>query len=167
MLSHQAWAASLARSYDDRARLFGVMTAVGVAGAVSVLLIPIIMEQIGYTEPQGVRAMIWYIIVLAPLAVALVIWRTPETLAVETQGQRFRLRDYWELITDHSMSRILLADLALSLGPGWMAALYIFYSRDSLQLSGGASNALLAIYIVASLAATASAETYKAPRNGF
>ena len=149
MLSHQAWAASLARSYDDRARLFGVMAAVGIAGAVSVLLIPIVMEQIGYSEPEGVQAMIWYIIFLAPFAVALVVWRTPETLAIEDYTQRFRLRDYWELITDHSMSRILLADLALSLGPGWMAALYIFYSRDSLQLTGGASNILLAIYIVA------------------
>lgn len=152
LLSHSAWAASLARSYDDRARLFGVMAAVGVGGAVSVLMIPIVMEQMGYTEPQGIQAMIWYIILLAPLAVGLVVWRTPETLATEIAGQRFQLRDYWELITDHSMRRILLADLALSLGPGWMAALYIFYSRDSLQLSGGATNILLAIYIVAGVA---------------
>jgi Na+/melibiose symporter-like transporter len=152
LLSHSAWAASLARSYDDRARLFGVMAAVGVGGAVSVLMIPIAMEQMGYSEPQGIQAMIWYIIVLAPIAVGLVVWRTPETLANEITGQRFQLRDYWELITDHSMRRILLADLALSLGPGWMAALYIFYSRDSLQLSGGATNILLAIYIVAGVA---------------
>ena len=152
LLAHSAWAASLARSYDDRARLFGVMAAVGVGGAVSVLMIPIIMEPMGYSEPQGVQAMIWYIILLAPVAVGLVVWRTPETLATEVTGQRFQLRDYWELITDHSMRRILLADLALSLGPGWMAALYIFYSRDSLQLSGAATNILLAIYIVAGVA---------------
>ena len=149
LLAHQAWAASLARSYDDRARLFGVMAAVGVMGAVSVLMIPIVMERMGYSEPEGVRSMIWYIIILAPIAVGLVVWRTPETLALEQVGRRFQLKDYWELVTDHSMSRILLADLALSLGPGWMAALYIFYSRDSLQLTGGASNILLAIYIVA------------------
>jgi GPH family glycoside/pentoside/hexuronide:cation symporter len=152
LLSHSAWAASLARSYDDRARLFGVMAAVGVGGAVSVLMIPIVMEPMGYPEPQGIQAMIWYIILLAPIAVGLVVWRTPETLATEVTGQRFQLRDYWELITDHSMRRILLADLALSLGPGWMAALYIFYSRDSMQLSGGATNVLLAIYIVAGVA---------------
>ena len=152
LLAHSAWAASLARSYDDRARLFGVMAAVGVGGAVSVLLIPIVMEQMGYSEPEGVQAMIWYIILLAPVAVGLVVWRTPETPATEVPGQRFRMRDYWELIIDPSMSRILLADLALSLGPGWMAALYIFYSRDSLQLSGAATNLLLLIYIIAGVA---------------
>lgn len=149
MLAHQAWAATLAKTYDDRARLFGVMMAVGVAGAVVVLLIPIVMEQMGYSEAEGLRAMVWYLIVLAPLAVAVVVWRTPETVAPEAPGQRFRLRDYLELVTDPSMGRILLADLALSLGPGWMAALYLFYSRDRMGFSAGEANILLAVYILA------------------
>lgn len=148
MLAHQAWAATLAKSYDDRARLFGVMMAVGVAGAVIVLLIPIVMEQMGYAEAEGVRSMIWYLIVLAPIAVALVVWRTPETIAPEPAGQRFRLRDYLELVTDPNMARILLADLALSLGPGWMAALYMFYSRDRMGFTSGEANILLAVYIL-------------------
>ncbi len=152
MLAHQAWAATLAQSYDDRSRLFGVMMAVGVVGAVVVLLIPIVMEQMGYAEAQGVRAMVWYIIALAPIAVALVVWRTPETISPEPHGQRFRLRDYIELVTDRNMSRILLADLALSLGPGWMAALYIFYSRDKMGFTSGEANILLAVYILSGVA---------------
>lgn len=152
MLSHQAWAATLARTYDDRARLFGVMMAVGVLGALSVLLIPIVMEQLGYGEAEGVRAMIWYLILLAPIAVAIVVWRTPETITRKAPGQRFRARDYLELVTDHSMSRILLVDLLVSLGPGWMAALYIFYSRDYMQFSVAQANILLAVYILAGIA---------------
>ena len=126
MLSHQAWASTLAKSYNDRARLFGVMTAVGVTGAVTVLAIPIAMERMGYPEAQGIRAMVWYLIALAPVAVAVVVWRTPETIMRESPGQRFRWRDYLELVADPNMARILLADLMISLGPGWMAALYIF-----------------------------------------
>ncbi len=152
VLSHQAWASTLARTYDERARIFGIMGAVGVAGAVSVLLIPILMEQSGYPEVEGVRAMVWYILALAPVAVGLVVWRTPETLARHTESRPFRLRDYWELIVDPSMGRILLADLALSLGPGWMAALYIFFMRDALGFTAGQANILLAIYIVAGVA---------------
>ena len=152
MLAHQAWASTLARTYDDRARIFGVMTAVGVAGAVIVLLIPIVMERMGYAEAQGVRAMVWYLIALAPLAVAIVIWRTPETIMAEARGQRFRWRDYLELVTDPNMARILLADLALSLGPGWMAALYIFYSRDYMGFTSGQANILLAVYILSGVA---------------
>ena len=151
-LSHAAWASTLAKTYNDRARLFGVMAAVGVAGAVSVLTIPIVMERMGYAEAEGVRAMVWYLLALAPIAVAVVVWRTPETVTPETAGQRFRLRDYLELVTDPNMARIILADLALSFGPASMAALYIFFFRDYLGFTPGQANLLLAIYIVSGVA---------------
>ena len=150
-LSHAAWAATLAKSYNERSRIFGVMAAVGVLGAVMVLLIPIIMERLGYHDAEGIRAMIWFIIGLTPLAVATVVWRTPETIAPEPPGQRFRVRDYVELITRPSMARILAADLCLSLGPGWMSALFIFFSRDRMGFTTGQANILLAIYILSGL----------------
>mgnify|MGYP000058813215 CR=1 FL=1 len=149
MLSHTAWASTLAKTYDDRARLFGVMAAVGVTGAVSVLAIPIVMERMGYAERDGVRAMIWSLIALAPLAVAIMLWRTPETITPEPAGQRFRLRDYPELIFDRNMFRIILADLALSFGPASMAALYVFFFRDWLRFTSGQVNLLLVVYIMA------------------
>lgn len=151
LLSHAAWASTLAKSYDDRSRLFGIMTAVGVAGSVGVLLFPIIMEQLGYSESEGVRAMIWYLIALTPFAVLLVVWRTPETVMRDAPGARFRLRDYVELVFDRNMSRVIIADLALGMGPGWMAALYLFYSRDYMGFTSGQANILLLIYIMAGI----------------
>lgn len=152
ILSHSAWGATLARSYADRARIFGILGGVGVVGMLMVLAVPIVMETQGFTDAQGVRAMIWSIIGVTPLAVALVVWRTPETIAPEPPGQqRFRARDYLELITHGSMWRILLADLCLSLGPGWMAALFLFFSRDRMGFTTGQANMLLAVYISAGL----------------
>lgn len=150
-LSHAAWGATLATSYADRARIFGVMGGVGVIGAVIVLAVPIVMERLGHSDAEGVRAMVWSIIMVTPAAIALVVWRTPETIAPEVPGQRFRARDYLELITHHSMWRIILADLCLSLGPGWMAALFLFFSRDRMGFTTGQANILLATYIVAGL----------------
>jgi Na+/melibiose symporter-like transporter len=95
--------------------------------------------------------MIWSIILVTPLAVGLVVWRTPETVAPEQPGQRFRLRDYLEIITHGSMARILLADLCLSLGPGWMAALFLFFMRDRMGFTTGQANLLLVGYIAAGL----------------
>ena len=151
LLSHSAWASTLARSYDDRARLFGVMIAVGVTGAVSVLLFPIVMDRMGYSEPEAVRAMIWYLIALTPIAVLLVVWRTPETVMRDAPGARFRLRDYGELVFDRNMFRVIVADLLLGMGPGWMAALYLFYSRDFMGLTSSQANILLLIYIVSGI----------------
>ncbi|MEO8114571.1 MAG: MFS transporter [Phenylobacterium sp.] len=151
LLSHVAWGATLARSYADRARIFGIMGGVGVLGAVMVLTVPIVMEGLGHTDAEGVRAMVWSIILITPLAIGLVIWRTPETIAPDVPGQKFRARDYLELITHPSMWRILLADLCLTLGPGWMAALFLFFSHDRMGFTTGQANLLLMTYIVAGL----------------
>jgi GPH family glycoside/pentoside/hexuronide:cation symporter len=151
ILSHAAWAATLSKTYAERARIFGIMAGVGVIGALGVLAVPIIMEGAGYSDAQGVQAMIWYIILLIPVSVGLVVWRTPETIAPEPPGQKFRLRDYVELVTHSSMARILLADLCLTLGPGWMAALFIFFMRDRMGFTTGEANLLLGVYILAGL----------------
>ena len=150
-LSHSAWASVLATSYNERSRLFGTMGAVGVLGAVMVLVIPIVAEQVGYSDADGARAMGWFIIGITPVAIAVVVARTPETLTQEVPGQRFRLRDYWELIARPSMARILACDFCLSLGPGWMAALYIFFARDSGGFTTGEASLLLIPYVLAGL----------------
>jgi Na+/melibiose symporter-like transporter len=151
ILSHAAWGATLATTYNARARIYGIMGGMGVIGALGVLAIPIAMERNGYSDAQGVQAMIWYVIALTPAAVGLVVWRTPETIAPEVHGQRFRLRDYLDLITHSSMWRILLADFCLVMGPGWMAALFLFFNRDRMGFTTGQANLLLVVYILAGL----------------
>ena len=151
VLSHAAWAATLATSYNARARIFGIMGGVGVIGALGVLAIPIVMEGNGYTDAEGVRAMIWFVIALTPAAVAMVVWRTPETIAPEAHGQRFRLRDYVDLVIHPCMWRILLADFCLVMGPGWMAAMFLFFNRDRMLFTTGEANMLLGIYVLAGL----------------
>ena len=108
-LSHAAWAATLAPHYDDRSRLFGIMTGIGVLGAASILAIPIINEARGASDAGNISTMGWFIFVLTPIATAMVIWRTPEKIAPEVPGHAFRLRDYGALITRPSFLRILLA----------------------------------------------------------
>ncbi|MDO9249845.1 MAG: MFS transporter, partial [Phenylobacterium sp.] len=151
-LSHSAWAATLATNYHERSRIFAVMTAVGVLGSVLVLVIPIVLEQQGLTDAQGVKAMGWFIIGLTPVAVALVVWRTPEKITVDVGAKHFNLHDYWALISRPNMIRILLADLCLSLGPGWMSALYLFFFTDSRGFTTGQASILLAVYILAGFA---------------
>ena len=151
-LSHAAWAATLAPAYNDRSRVFGIMTAVGVLGAAAVLAIPIVAEARGLPDSGNVATMGWFILLLTPLAVGLVVWRTPERIAPDVPGHQFRLRDYWSLVSRPSMARILAADLCLALGPGWMSALYLFFFTDSRGFTTGQASILLAIYILAGFA---------------
>ncbi|MDP1988365.1 MFS transporter, partial [Phenylobacterium sp.] len=121
-----------------------------VVGALLVLLMPFIVAALGRDEAQGVPAMGWFVLILTPLAVWLVVALTPEKISPDVPGQqKFQLKEYWRLIARPSMGRIVLADLCLSLGPGWMSALYLFFFTDSRGFTTSQASALLAVYIVA------------------
>lgn len=151
-LSHAAWAATLAPRYNDRSRVFAIMTAVGVMGSVLVLGMPFLVAALGMEEGAGVPAMGWFVLMLTPLAVWLVVAVTPEKIAPDVPGQQFQLKEYWRLIVRPSMGRIVLADLCLSLGPGWMSALYLFFFTDSRGFTTSQASGLLGVYILAGFA---------------
>lgn len=150
-LSHRAWAATLAPRYDDRSRMFGILTAVGVLGAASVIAIPIISEARGVSDAGSVTIMGWFILALTPFATGLVVLKTPERIAPTPPGHEFKLRDYGALLTRPTFLRIALADLCLTFGPGWMSALYLFYFTDSRGFTTGQSSILLAVYILSGI----------------
>lgn len=150
-LAHLAWAAALAPSYQQRSRIFGAITGLGVAGAVAVLLVPVAMSQGGASEGEGVRAMIWFIIVAVPITVLVVGASTRERIA-QDHAAGFRLGDYFTLLMRGNVARLLAADFFVTLGPGWMAAMYLFYFRDSRGFGVDEANLLLLIYILAGFA---------------
>jgi GPH family glycoside/pentoside/hexuronide:cation symporter len=81
LLSHLAWAGRLAPTYTERSRIFGAITGLGVIGAMAVLLIPIVMSQQGFSDAQGVQAMIWFIIASTALTCMLVVFSSQERIA--------------------------------------------------------------------------------------
>ena len=152
LLSNLAWAACLATSYAQRNRIFGLFSMLGVAGAVGVLIIPVLLQKAGHSDGEGVRAMIWFIVAVTPLCALAVIARTPEPIARDHGHARFALKDYWTLLTRGNVLRIIAADLCCNLGPLWMATIYLFFFKDSRGFDITSANLLLLIYIAAGLA---------------
>jgi Na+/melibiose symporter-like transporter len=149
-LGHSAWAATLATEYHQRSRVFGILAAAGVVGAVIVLLIPIGVAHAGRSEAWGVQAMGWFIFALTPLVAALVCLRTPEHIT-RASHEHFAFKDYLSLITKPDLLRLFLAQMALTLGPGWMSALYLFFFKDSRGFSAEQASLLLLVYVVAGI----------------
>ncbi len=145
-LSHLAWAGRIAPTYKERSRVFGAITGLGVIGAMFVLLIPVFLTSKGATDAKSVQAMIWFIIGATGLSTLLVVLASPEKVASD-KATRFELKDYWALLTRPNILRLLAADLFVTLGPGWMAAIYLFYFTDSLGFTLAQANLLLMIYI--------------------
>lgn len=150
-LSHLAWGGVLGPTYEQRNRVFGAVIGLGVAGAVAVLVIPIVMQRMGASDGDGVRAMVWFIIAALPVTAALVLATTREPITVET-GTKFAFRDYLTLLKRGNVLRLLGADFCATAAPGWMAALYLFYFKDSRGFDTAAANILLMIYVAAGFA---------------
>lgn len=150
-LSQAAWGASLATDYHDRSRVYGVIQAVGVVGAVLILLLPLALGKAG-EGVNGVHAMGWFCILLIPVTLALCTTITPERVAPEVDTkERVTLRDYWDLVRRPEMARLIFADLFMALGPGTTAALYLFFFHDARGYSTQQTGVLLVFFIGAGL----------------
>ena len=150
-LSMSAWGATLATLYHERSRLFGAITALGVVGALAVLLIPILGQTFHRTNAQSVQAMGWFIIALVPLTVGLAALRTPERVNPDVERKGAALADYLALLVKPDLIRLFLAQMALTLGPGWMSAIYLFFFTPARGFSVQQASILLAVYILAGL----------------
>jgi len=150
LLSHSSWASVVAHKYHERSRVFGVIQLISILGAALVLILPVVLAKRNGTSGAGdVPAMGWFIIIAAPLGVAAAALFTRETIVPEAAGERFGLKDYWEMISRPDMRRIIIADFCLALGPGWMSSLYLFYFHDARGFTIAAASTLLFIYIAA------------------
>ena len=151
-LGHSAWGANLATEYHERSRVFGVVAMLGVIGAVLVLLIPIIEPFIGRSDATAVQDMGWAVLIVIPITVAICVLRTRETLTVDLSGSpQFRLRDYAALVLKPDLMRLFLAQMCLTLGPGWMSALYLFFFVEARGYSTGIASVLLLVYVLAGI----------------
>jgi glycoside/pentoside/hexuronide:cation symporter, GPH family len=165
-LSHTAWASTLAPAYHDRSRLFGILTMVGVIGSISVLAVPALASKFKLGDPDGVHAMGWLTLALIPICIGLVAWRIPERVAADVRSkERFELSDYWGLIKKPAMLRLIVAQVCLTLSPGWMSALYLFFFKDVLGFSIATASGLLGVYILAGVVG-APATTWLSSRIG-
>jgi GPH family glycoside/pentoside/hexuronide:cation symporter len=128
-----AWSAVLARTYDDRARLYAWTTGMTVAGTMVILALP---KLTGGHISAGLKASMPILglglIVAFPIALFICAVFTPEKIpGGAAQRPTFRLRDYRTAIGRPAMIRLMLADLLLTLGPGTTGPLYVYYFHDA------------------------------------
>ena len=146
-LSHASWASVIASKYHDRSRVFGVIQIVSTIAATAVLFVP---NLLGSKNPAtDVQDMGWFIVVVTPLGILIASLLTPERLVEDHTKEKVTLKDYWEMLSHADLWRVVAAAFCLTLGPGWMSAMYLFYFQDSRGFSFRTASALLGLYIAA------------------
>jgi len=150
VLSHVSWASGIAGQYNERSRLFGAIQFIAVVGATLILLPPILLAKAGGAR-AAVPPMGWGIVLAVPVGALLAILSAREPIAASTHEDRLSWRDYVAILSRADVLRIAVADFCLTLGPGWMSALYLFYFHDLRGFSLASASSLLGLYIAAGL----------------
>jgi Na+/melibiose symporter-like transporter len=144
-LAHASWASVVASKYHDRSRVFGAIQVISTIAAAAVLIAPIVITN----ASKAVQAMGWSVVIAVPFGVLMASLFTPERIVAEHSAEKVTLRDYWEMVSWPEMRRIVAAAFCLTLGPGWMSAMYLYYFTDSRGFSFRTASALLLLYVAA------------------
>lgn len=132
VLGHSAWAATISGKYHERSRMFGWMLGVGVAGSSFLGLLPKLTHgKIAPADPGSIPTIGWLIMGISTVAVIIAFFSTPERATPVATKERNTLKDYFAVITNPSMFRLVAADLFLILGPGASAPIYLFFFREA------------------------------------
>ncbi len=151
-LSRSSWSATVVTRYDQRARFYGYLTAIGVLGTLTALATPIISGAIVKGPHNNVQIMGWTILALTPLGIGVTALFVPEKVSVDTHARRAPLADYLDLVRRPEVLRLFFSSFALALGPGWMANLYLFFFKDARGFSEAGAYGLLIVYVLAGVA---------------
>lgn len=149
-LARAAWSANLVTKYDQRARFYGYLGFISVFGALFVLLTPVVSEQF-VKHANNVRLMGWVMLALIPIATTItaLVKEPINASATAAAHPRFAWRDYWAIAKKPEVLRLFASQFCLTLGPGWMANLYIFFFTNARLFTAGQASILLIIYILA------------------
>jgi Na+/melibiose symporter-like transporter len=81
--------------------------------------------------------------------VLLCVLRTREKIAPEAAGPRFTWADVRGLLSNRDLRRLFFSQFCLTLGPGWMAAMYLFYFKAGRGFTTSEASLLLGFYALA------------------
>jgi Na+/melibiose symporter-like transporter len=152
-LARAAWSANLVTKYDQRARFYGYLGFISVIGVLIVLGTPVV-SGLFIKRPNNVHLMGWTVLALIPIASGITaLVREPinpdTTARPGVSLQSFELRDYWAIASKPEVLRLFFSQFALTLGPGWMANLYLFFFTNARLFTQAQAYSLLIVYILA------------------
>jgi Na+/melibiose symporter-like transporter len=149
-LSHLSWGAELSPNYDERSRIQGAREMFIVIGMVIVLALPSIIEQRGGDYPSQMAAMAWFVILSLPVFVAISVTMVGERQAAPTRHTPWR-EAVTVLMQNRPLQLLLAADIALGIGGGTVASMFVFIMDHALGL-GEWRNVILLVYFLSGFA---------------
>jgi len=128
MIPYYSWAAELSPDYNERSRITGWRSFMGVVGTLSAQLAPVIaLLAFGYGGTGAVLGVVgWLALIVLPLSIGLTVWNVPETR--DYVSSRVPLGEGFKLMWRNGpFKRLIAAFMIGSVAFAITTPLYIFY----------------------------------------
>ncbi len=147
-LAHTAWASELSANYDERSRIMGIMQFCGLAGAVTVISIPAVVDYLvpDANMSQRAAAMGWLIFLSLPVLFGIALFSAPEPAIKRTSPVAWR-DGMRSILSNRALRRLLLADLLMGIQGGINGSVHFFFIIQVLKLPQAASLFLVVIFL--------------------
>lgn len=151
---YAAWGAELSSEYHQRARITGAREMAMVIGIVAAGALPALAAGVGRPESDGLTAVAWLAILCGAPAIALLVWRVPETSTDASPRAHWpRWRDLAVLRANAPFLRLLGGWFINGLANGLPAVLFPLYLQYGLGADPVERGILILVYFVAGVAA--------------
>jgi Na+/melibiose symporter-like transporter len=152
-LSRGAWSANLITRYDQRARFYGYLGFISVIGTLIVLGTPVVSGQVDQmfhikSRPNDVQLMGWTVLALVPIGTLITALVVHEPITMDVTAQRFKWQDFRDILRKPEVIRLSISQFALTLSPGWMGNLYIFFFTAARGFTQAQAYLLLILYVL-------------------
>lgn len=144
-ITHLAWGGELTGDYHERARITAAREAAFLVGMITVLILPIIIQQGGGDKFEQIAAMGWFVIVTLPLGVIIASLVVKEEKDRPPEPHLPLSVALGALYSNKPLRYILYADLVAGIAGGSVATLFLYVAIVGLGL-GKVAYTLLLIY---------------------
>ena len=144
-ISHVSWGIELADDYHERARVAAFRQAAALIGGLIVVFIPVISDQIGgVNEPDRIRFVGLFVLLLLPVLMLLTITVTPVGVSRIAVSDTHRWHDALTiLVGDRRLRAVLLGNIGALMGLAATSSIVLFYVESVLRLDEWASLAVV------------------------
>lgn len=131
-IPHEAWGGELSNSYHERTRITGSRQFFGLAGMVCATIVPaVVFSSPGGTAGTVLQVLGYFIIVMLPLAGALLLWAVPNVPVAAPKGHALPTRRGLRMMLRNGpFVRTLLVLLLAVVGETFRITITLFFARD-------------------------------------
>lgn len=152
---HQAWAPSIARSYDERSRLFMWRELFTISTMLVMLALPSILSRTGDVSfAQQISIMGWFLIIALPVTVGAAVWLVPDPLPhSDAPKASFHPSAILDALRKQTLWRLLATEIFVGIAIAGTAGTFLFASFWGFGVGHGIASLILMAHFIAGFAA--------------